>query len=204
MENQTLETVADITQNPEQRYRNFISDLRLNSVKLDTNINEWFEKRNKKELDACLLQLTTGIEGIVGLHPDITMDDVRNMQDEKRERNGGFDKMLVLAEDRDGREHPDLPKLIRDRVPEHMDLEKVQYKVRKATGREMPELLAKKLREELSELTRTTDDSKLEDELVDMLEVVDQMHREIELSPMGYGRGTGFRGLWRFLTYRQR
>ena len=77
-------------------------------------------------------------------------------------------------------------KLIRDRIPEIAAANGAQLRTRQAQPLERWQLLKKKLLEEAKEMSETIDGSEAEiDELADVLEVVDQLRADIEISEPG-------------------
>ena len=74
-------------------------------------------------------------------------------------------------------------KLIRDRIPEIAAANGAQLRTRQAQPLERWQLLKKKLLEEAKEMSETIDGS--EAELADVLEVVDQLRADIEISEPG-------------------
>ncbi len=175
-----------------------LANLGSNCVELQKNVVTWFNHRSQVELDNCLSQISADMEKIIEANPNLSMERIRNRQKAKRITNGGFTKGIILVSDEDGQEHPDLPKLVRDKVTDVLKVKNIPFSIRTITYQELPWHLAKKIKEEFVEFSEATDDIEMVEELADMMEARDQLQIEEKKSPIGYGKSSGFAGFVNF------
>lgn len=144
---------------------------------LEAELGGWVKERRTGNLQSFVERMYGDLDGIlIANYPSLTPRRIREAQIIKQSQKGKFVKRYVLLEDNDGKAHPDLPKLVRDKIPKMLGNKGISYVVRDATPDEMPDLLVKKLREELGELFNArSDQNKFLDEMVDVYEVLDRI-----------------------------